>query len=282
VHRKFDSGAAHSVRNVTSITRLAQLSPRPAGMILDMDGVLWAGDTPLIDMPWAFRRIREMGIRVVLISNNSSQTVGQLVEKVRSFGVEVETGQVINAAVAVVDILRRRFPEGSPVYVFGEDGLRATLRDHGYPHTDKGAPAVVVGLNRDAVYADLRDAATLIRGGALFVGTSRDHASPETDGEIIPGGGAFVAFFETATRRKATIAGKPSAYLFQLALQRLGTSATQTLVVGDRLDSDVAGGQAVGCRTALVLSGVSSVEDLEGFTPPPDLVASDLGAMLEA
>ncbi|HET6450626.1 MAG TPA: HAD-IIA family hydrolase [Spirochaetia bacterium] len=270
------------MKNVASITRLAQLSPRVAGMILDMDGVLWAGDTPLIDMPWAFRRIREMGIRVVLISNNSSQTVGQLVEKVRSFGVEVETGQVINAAVAVVDILRRRFPEGSPVYVFGEDGLRATLRDHGYPHTDKGAPAVVVGLNRGAVYADLRDAATLIRRGALFVGTSRDHASPETDGEIIPGGGAFVAFFETATRRKATIAGKPSAYLFQLALQRLGTSATQTLVVGDRLDSDVAGGQAVGCRTALVLSGVSSVEDLEGFTPPPDLVASDLGAMLEA
>ena len=261
--------------------KLAQLVPRIRALVLDMDGVLWAGDTALIDMPQAFRRMRDLGLRVVLTTNNATKTVEQLYEKVRSFGVDIEPEQIINASLAVADILKQRFPAGGPVYVFGEEGLRSTLKEHGYYHCNKDVLAVVVGLNRYAVFSDFCDATNLIRGGAFFVGTSPDSSFPQSNGTFVPGGGPFVAFMETSTNVKATIAGKPSPCLFELALKRVLASPEETLAVGDRLDTDIVGAQRAGCRTGLVLTGSSTLRDLESFFPPPDLVASDLLAILD-
>jgi 4-nitrophenyl phosphatase len=245
-----------------------------------MDGVLWAGNEALIDLPIAFRMIQHLGLGVILTTNNATRTPVQFAEKLPSFGVELEPDRIINSPIAVAGLLEERFPGGGPVYVFGEEGLRTTLEQHGYYHSDEGVVAVVVGLNRKAVFADFCAAIRLIRDGAPFIGTNPDTTFPQPNGTLIPGGGAFVAFLEAATGVKPTIVGKPFPFLFSLALKRLGTTPEQTLAVGDRLDTDIVGARNAGCRTGLVLSGASRKEDLEGFSPPPDLIASDLMVML--
>jgi 4-nitrophenyl phosphatase len=261
---------------------LAQLNPPIKALILDMDGVLWAGNEALIDMPAAFQKMKDLDLKVVLATNNATQTAAQFVEKVRSFGVELEPEQIINSPMAVADILEQRFPGGGPVYVFGEEGIRTTLKEHGYYHAEKNVLAVVVGLNRQATFADFCAATSLIRGGAPFIATNPDKTFPQSNGTVIPGGGAFVAFFEASTDVTPTIAGKPFPFLFNLALKRLSIAPRQTLAVGDRLETDVVGARDAGCRTGLVLSGVSNLKDLETFSPRPDLVAKDLLAMLTA
>lgn len=259
---------------------LTQLHPPIKAMILDMDGVLWAGDDPLIDIPAAFRKMRERDLKVILTTNNATKTAAQFVEKVRSFGVEVQPDQIINSSMAVADILEQRFPGGGPVYVFGEEGVRATLREHGYYHAEEDVLAVVIGLNRRATFADFCVATRLIRAGAPFIGTNPDPTYPQPNGTLIPGGGAFIAFFRASTGVTPVIAGKPFPFLFQLALKRLGLPAVQTLAVGDRLDTDVTGALEAGCRTAVVLSGASTLKDVQEFSPRPDIVAKDLIELL--
>ncbi len=259
---------------------LTRLHPPIKAVILDMDGVLWAGDDALIDIPAAFRKMRDQDLKVILTTNNATKTAAQFVEKVRSFGVDLEPDQIINSPMAVADILEQRFPGGGPVYIFGEEGVRTTLREHGYYHAEENVLAVVIGLNRQATFADFSAATRLIRAGAPFIGTNPDPTYPQPNGTLIPGGGAFVAFFEASTGVTPTIAGKPFPFLFQLALKRLGLPPAQTLAVGDRLDTDIIGAREAGCRTALVLSGASKRKDLEGFSPQPDVVANDLIELL--
>ena len=259
---------------------LTSLRPPILGLILDMDGVLWAGNEALIDLPAAFRRMRDLGLRVILTTNNATRTPAQFAEKLRSFGVEFEPDRIINSPIAVTGLLEGRFPGGGPVYVFGEEGLRTTLGEHGYYHSEERVVAVVVGLNRKAVFDDFCTAMRLIRGGAPFIGTNPDTTFPQPNGVLIPGGGAFIAFLEAATGVKPTIVGKPFPFLFSLALKRLGTTPEETLAVGDRLDTDIVGARNAGCKTGLVLSGASRREDLEGFSPQPDLIAKDLMVML--
>ena len=261
---------------------IAQLDPPIRAVILDMDGVLWAGKQALIDIPAAFQKMNDLDLKVILATNNATQTAAQFVEKVRSFGVELGPEQIINSPMAVADILEQRFPGGGPVYIFGEEGIRTTLKEHGYYHAEKDVLAVVVGLNRQATFADFCAATSLIRGGAPFIGTNPDNTFPQANGTVIPGGGAFLAFFEASTEVKPTIAGKPFPFLFNLAIKRLSIRPQQILAVGDRLDTDIVGARKAGCRTGLVLSGASKLEDLESFSPWPDLVAMDLMAMLTA
>ena len=221
---------------------LFRLNPPVRALILDMDGVLWAGNEALIDMPAAFRKMKDLDLKVMLATNNATRTAAQFVEKVRSFGVEVGPDQIINSPMAVADILEQRFPGGGPVYIFGEEGVRTTLREHGYYHAEKNVLAVIIGLNREATFADFCAATSLIRGGAPFIGTNPDKTFPQPNGTVIPGGGAFVAFFEASTGVKPVIAGKPFPFLFNLAIKRLGIPPQQTLAVGDRLDIDIIGG----------------------------------------
>ena len=259
---------------------LSKFNPPIKALILDMDGVLWADTVALINMPATFQRMKDLGLKVMLATNNTTKTAAQFVEKVRSFGVEVEPDQIINSPMAAADILEQRFPGGGPVYIFGEEGLRATLEQHGFYHAKENVKAVVVGLNRHATFEDFCAVTTLVRSGVPFIGTNPDKTFPQPNGIVIPGTGPYLAFFEASTGVKPTIAGKPSRFLFSLAQKRLGVPPEQTLAVGDRLETDIAGAKEAGCRTALVLSGVSKIEDVEKFSPKPDLVAKDLMELL--
>ena len=249
-------------------------------LILDMDGVLWRGDDQIGDLPWIFDRINQQGLKYSLLTNNATRTVHQYVQKLHGFGVNVPADHVINSAEATAHYLSKKFPEGGPVFVIGEEGLVKALTEKNFVPAEEGVKAVVVGLDRTLTYQSLCRAAMLIQEGIPFLATNPDPTLPSPEG-LIPVTGAILAALEVATRVKPVVIGKPQPEMYRVAIERMATSAQETLVVGDRLETDIAGGQALGCPTAVVLTGASSEEDAWAWEPPPDIIASDLTNLLQ-
>jgi 4-nitrophenyl phosphatase len=244
-----------------------------------MDGVLWQGPQPIGDLPAIFNRITQQGWRVILATNNATRTPQQYVQRLAGFGVQVESWQIINSAHAVTSYLASQYPGGGNVYVIGEAGIQEALAEKGFTLGEENPIAVVVSMDRQINYAKLSRATLLIRSGVPFIGTNPDRTFPLPEG-LVPGAGAILAAIETATSVTPLILGKPSPAMYQLALERLGTASSDTLVVGDRLETDIAGAQAIGCRTALVLSGVSREADAMAWRPQPDIIAKDLASLV--
>ena len=255
------------------------LSPRIEGLILDLDGVIWRDDTPINDTQAVFEQIRALALRVVFATNNATRNVDQYLEKLGRFGVKAEPWQVVNSGMAVAYLLAQRFPAGGPVYLLGGDGVRTALEEKGFYHAEKDVLAVVSSMDRSINFAKLTTATLMIRSGIPFYGTNPDRTFPTPQG-LIPGSGAILAALEAATDVQAILGGKPSPAMMNLAMQHLGTLPQQTLAVGDRLETDILGGANAGCRTALVLSGVATLKDLEKWSPKPDLVAADLAELI--
>lgn len=244
-----------------------------------MDGVLWRGDEPLLDMPAFFRGAEEIGIKVVLATNNATRSVPQYLEKLRRYGAELQPDQIVNSPMSAAFYLGKKYSTGGPVFVVGESGIHDTLAEKGFYHAEEGVLAVVAGLDRHITYTKLSKACQLIRDGVEFVGTNPDVTFPSPHG-LTPGAGAVLAFIEAGSGVKPLITGKPEAFMFELAIARLGTTSATTLAVGDRLDTDILGGQRAGCRTAAVLSGVATTEDIAAWAPAPDLVLNNLAELL--
>jgi 4-nitrophenyl phosphatase len=251
------------------------------GVILDMDGVLWKDTQPIGNLPAIFERLHQLGISVVLATNNATKTVAEYQMKLEKFDVTLKSWQIVNAAQAVAAYLITIFPGGGPVYVVGEPSLKQTLTESGFIHSEPSTPgilAVVAGMDYNLTFEKLRQATILIRKGLPFIGTNPDRTFPTPEG-LMPGAGSVLAAIEAASDIKPIIAGKPSALLYELAIQRLATNPRNTLAIGDRLDTDILGGQNAGCRTAVVLSGVTSLASALAWIPAPDLIAPDLASI---
>jgi 4-nitrophenyl phosphatase len=253
-------------------------------LIIDMDGVIWKADAPIGDLPVIFKRVRERGLRFVFATNNGTRTSEQYVARLQGFGVDVEPWQVITSAQAAAHGLSQKFPPGTKVFMIGEAGIRSALEESGFevlatedaPH----AQAVLMGIDREITFQKMVEATLLVRRGIPFYVTNPDKTFPTPRGEI-PGAGAWYSVIVTASGVEPIVAGKPFPFLMELALEKLGTQKEQTLVVGDRIETDIAAGQGVGCPTALVLSGVSSKLQADTWKPAVDIVADDLSSLLE-
>jgi 4-nitrophenyl phosphatase len=246
-----------------------------------MDGVLWRADQPIGDLPKIFDQINHRGLQVVFATNNATQTPSRYVQKLAGFGVSAREEQIFTSARATAAYLKEIYPDGGPVFVVGEEGLVTSLQDAGFTNNMKSSPlAVVVGLDREINYKKLSAATLFVRGGAQLIGTNPDRTLPTPQG-LEPGAGALVAAIEAAAGRQATIIGKPQPIIFNLALKGLAGSPGETLIVGDRLETDIAGGQAAGCLTALVLSGVTDRETAQAWQPAIDYIAEDLASLVE-
>jgi 4-nitrophenyl phosphatase len=245
------------------------------GLILDMDGVLWRGSEAIGNLAEIFARFYDRGWRITLATNNATRTITQYVQRIESYGVIIEPWQIINSATAAAQYLHDRYPQGGPVYVIGETGLIEALEQQGFYHSDRDAIAVMVSMDRRLSYEKLSKATLFIRGGIPFIATNPDRTFPTPDG-LVPGAGAILAALEAACYISPVITGKPSPAMYQIALARLSLSPHETLVVGDRPETDIAGAQAIGCRTALVLSGVTSLDEANAWRPTPDLIVDDL------
>lgn len=255
------------------------LTPTIRGLILDMDGVLYQGNQPLGDLPRLFSGIQERGLRVIMATNNATRNTDEHLDKMRSFGVELEDWQIINSIQVVVALLKRHFPKGGPIYGVVTPSTMAAIEDAGYYHDEKNAQAVIVGMDRDLTYEKLETATLLIRAGLLYIGTNPDASYPTPRG-LLPGAGSIIAAVTTASGTQPLFAGKPEPAMFEISMERLGSTPQTTLAIGDRLDTDILGGQRSGCRTGVVMSGVTTLAELEQWQPKPDLVASDLWQML--
>jgi 4-nitrophenyl phosphatase len=253
-------------------------------LILDMDGVLWKGDAAIGDLPAIFERIEERGLKVAFATNNGTRTPDQYVERLAGFGVTVEPRQVVTSALGIAQLLRQKFTAGTPVFAIGGPGVMTALRDDGFEllsvEKAEQAQAVVVGIDLQINFDKMREATLLVRRGIPFYATNPDKTFPTPRGEI-PGAGAWLSVIVTATDIQPIYAGKPAPYLIELARERLGTAKEETLVVGDRLETDIAGGQAAGCPVALVLSGVSTHAQAEAWRPKVDIVSQDLASLVK-
>jgi 4-nitrophenyl phosphatase len=248
-----------------------------------MDGVIWRADTPIGDLAAIFRAVRARGLKYVFATNNSTRTSEQYVARLKDFGVEAEPWQVVTSSQGAAHAMAQKFPSGTRVFVIGEDGLCAPLKEKGFEilaiEDASAAEVVIMGMDRSISFQKLSEATLLVRRGIPFYATNPDKTFPTPRGQV-PGAGAWYSVVVTATDVQPIVAGKPFPFLMDLSLERLGTRKEETLVVGDRLETDIAAGQAVGCPTALVLSGVSSRAQADRWRPKIDFIADDLASLI--
>lgn len=247
---------------------------------LDLDGVVWRGAETLPGVPDFFDFLTARGIPYLFLSNNSTRTITDYVEKIGALRIAVRPDQIISSPVVTLAELRHRHPEGTPIYVIGSDALKATLTAAGYYLDPDNAAVVISGLDVHLTYEKLTIAGQRIMAGAAFIGTNADRSLPVSGGKFWPGAGSILAALETMTGVRARVMGKPEAAMFMMALERFGVPAAHTLMIGDRLDTDILGAARAGMRTALVETGVSEGDDQADVQP--DQIFGSLADVLRA
>jgi glycerol 3-phosphatase-2 len=255
------------------------LAERYDCILFDLDGVLYRGEDAVPSAPPTLAELRRRGVRPVFLTNNSSRTPLQVAEKLRAIGIEAEPGEVVTSALATAELLARR--GGGQAFVIGQDGVREALTDAGIRVLDgepEEADLVVVGYDGGATYGSLKRASLLVQRGARLVATNADGSYPAADG-LWPGAGALLAVITTTTGAEPEIVGKPFAPLFEAGRRRGGGG--RPLVVGDRLDTDIAGAARLGWDSMLVLTGVSGREDVERLGIVPTVIAEDVSGLLD-
>lgn len=241
-------------------------------VVLDVDGTLVRGDEPVPGAPAAVDRLREAGLDLLLFSNNPTREPAAYVKWLGGMGFDVAADEVVTSGVVTAEYLAETHPDAA-VYVVGEPGLRELLAARGRRLTDDpdAAEVVVASVDREFTYDRLRDGLWAL-DGAAFVATDPDRTIPAAD-RPVPGSGAIVAALGgAADREPEAVLGKPSERAAAAALERVRADADATLMVGDRLDTDLAMGRRAGMATALVLTGVATREAAAAADAPPDHV----------
>ncbi|HUW16505.1 MAG TPA: HAD-IIA family hydrolase [Actinomycetes bacterium] len=252
------------------------------GLVLDLDGVVYRGPLAVPGSVAAIRRAAARGIGVAYATNNASRTPDQVARHLVELGIDAAADQVVTSAQVAADLVRGAVPDGARVLVVGGEGLRQEVVARGLvPVTSARVhpAAVVQGFGPDTGWALLAEAAYAVAAGAVWVAANVDLTFP-TDRGIAPGNGTFVAAVAHATGCRPLVAGKPGPALLVAAARLAGRRA---LVVGDRLDTDIAGARAAGLASALVLSGVTDADALTQAPPDerPEIVAADLAGLVD-
>lgn len=259
------------------------LRGRFKGLILDMDGVLYRGDQALPGAVELFPALRAAGLSFILLTNNATLTAQEFSQKLARMGIEVEPEYILTSAGATADYLAREYPQGGGVYVLGSASLRATVTTPtGFRAEDARPNFVVVGLDFSLTYRTLQQACSAIRRGAHFIATNPDLTLPVEGGELWPGAGSIAAAVQACSGVAPVVIGKPNTYMAEMALERLALAPSEVLCVGDRLDTDIACGARAGIPTALLLTGVSQLEDIPTAEAAPDYIFDDLPALITA
>jgi phosphoglycolate/pyridoxal phosphate phosphatase family enzyme len=251
------------------------------GILCDLDGVVYRGGRAIPGAAQAIAALRKAGKRFLFCTNNSGATVFQYLEKLSKLGITADANAVLTSAVVTAATIARRGLAGRTAIVVGRDGIREELLSVGVSIDDdpksESADLVVVGWDPSFDYVAMRRASTAARNGATFVGTNEDATYPHSTG-LWPGAGAILASIQVAAGRSAEIMGKPHPAMMDEAARRL-EPARRIAVIGDRIDTDIAGGLERGWKTILVLSGVTNREDLHASGQRPDLVIQSIAEL---
>jgi HAD superfamily hydrolase (TIGR01450 family) len=260
---------------------LSPIVSRYDQLILDLDGCVYVGERATPGAVEAIAKLREAGKRIAFATNDPRHATEDYVTKLWGLGIKASLADVVTVGGAMQHLLAET-RHGRTAFVIGTEAMLRHVSGAGL-HVLNGtdlasrADVVVVAGTEELVYDDLKNAALAVQRGADFLAAARDPTYPQPDG-FWPGTGALLAAVEYASGRTASIVGKPEPQLFLTALDRLGPG--RTLVVGDRLDTDVAAAAHAELDAALVLTGQTTREDLEGADPQPVAVADDLAALV--
>lgn len=260
------------------------LSEHYDAALLDLDGVVYLGGTPIHGAADALSAAAKHGMRLAFVTNNASRTPSAIAAQLSGMGIPAARADIVTSAQAAARLIAAKFPAGSPVLVVGAMGLRQAVRERGLRPVSTAAErpvAVAQGYAADLSYGLLAEAALAIRAGAWFVASNVDLTLPTTRGPQ-PGNGSLVQVLVTATGQHPVVAGKPEPPLHAESVERVG--AKRPLVVGDRLDTDIEGAVRGGADSLLVLTGVTRPAGVLLAAPQrrPSYVAADLGGLNSA
>ncbi len=246
--------------------------------ILDMDGVLYRGNQLIPGAREFIERLQEGGHRFLFLTNNSQRTPLDFQRKLERMGLNVPAEHYFTSAMATAAFLHSQKPDGS-AFVIGEAGLTHALYQVGYSITEVDPDYVVLGDTPSYDYAKIVRAVRLIMSGAKFIATNPDVSGPEEEG-IHPACGALAAPIERVTGQQAYFVGKPNPLMMREALRRLNVHSEDSVMIGDRMDTDVLAGLGAGMQTILVLSGVTTQEEMERYSFRPHRVAGSLADLI--
>lgn len=274
-----ETATAPAKKSTSALDRLR----RAKGFIFDMDGVLYRGNHQLPGVVDLINALVIRDIPYMLATNNSMSTPEMYVEKLGKMGIETGPKSILTSATATRIYLMENTKPGDKIFVIGMPALSDQLFiDVDYVKAeddDLDIAAVVVGLDLEFTYAKLKRGNAAIRAGAAFVATNGDATLPTEEG-LVPGAGSVVAALRTASGVTPVMIGKPEPTTLNMSAKSMGLEAGECVMIGDRLDTDILAGANAGTLTALVLTGVSTRDEIASAEALPDLVFSDLTALL--
>lgn len=242
--------------------------------LIDMDGVLVKGKALIPGADHFIEKLRKTDTKFLILTNNPLYTQRDLEYRLRSSGLNVPAENIFTSAMATARFLQSQRPNGT-AFVVGETGLTQALHDVGYVQTDTAPDYVVLGEVNSYNFEVITKAIRLINDGALFIATNPDNTGPIESG-IVPATGAMAALIEKATGKAPFFVGKPNPLMMRTAMRYLGVHSENTVMVGDRMDTDVVAGVMSGLETILVLSGVSTMADVEKFPYRPGSILNSV------
>jgi len=248
-------------------------------LLIDLDGVLYRGDTAVEHAAAFISWVRSRGIAFRLVTNNATLTPQEYVTKLARMGIEVGQDEIFTSALAASMYVQQQGDGSQTAYAIGEDGLLDALTSARVRIVTERPDWVVVGLDRHVTYEKLSIAALAIESGARFLGTNPDTSLPTEQG-LVPGAGAILAALVATTGVRPTVIGKPQPLMLELAIQQMNASIEDTAMVGDRLDTDIQGANELGLPSILVLTGVSTRGDLAQSRSRPDLIVDNLAELI--
>ncbi|MEH7125727.1 TIGR01457 family HAD-type hydrolase [Bacillus sp. JJ1773] len=244
------------------------------GYLIDLDGTMYRGTELIKEAAEFVHQLRERDLPYLFVTNNSSRTPAQVAEKLRQFTIPATEAQVFTTSMATANYIYEQKQDAS-VYVIGEEGIRNALEEKGFRFVDDHADYVVVGIDRSITYEKLATACLAVRNGAAFISTNGDIAIP-TERGLLPGNGSLTSVITVSTQTQPIFIGKPESIIMEQALQVLGTTKEETLMVGDNYDTDILAGMNAGLDTLLVHTGVTTKELLGGYEKKPTYVIDTL------
>ena len=241
--------------------------PTKKSYLIDMDGVLVRGRTMIPGADAFIARLEQKGLEYLVLTNNPMYTQNDLSHRLKSIGFSVEPRRIFTSAMATVIFLKSQKHNGK-AFVIGESGLTGPLHDAGFVLTEADPYYVILGETHAYAYQLITTAVRLIANGARFIATNPDASGPG-DGGLVPACGAMAALIETASGVSPFFIGKPNPLMMRTALNYLGAHSESTVMIGDRMDTDIVAGVESGMETILVLSGVTREEEVRRYPFQP-------------
>ncbi len=242
--------------------------------LLDMDGVLVRGKQPIPGAQDFIRRLIQNGNKFAVITNNPMHTPRDLRHRLNCVGLDVPVDHLFTSAMATAQFLSAQMPRGK-AFVIGESGLTTALHDVGYVFTEADPDYVVLGETTSYSFEAIAKAVRLVASGARFIATNPDPSGPSEKG-IEPACGAMAALIERATGVSPYFVGKPNPLMMRTALRFIGAHSEETVMVGDRMFTDIVAGVESGMETILVLTGVTNESDVGRFPYRPTRVLNSV------